>query len=291
MKRRDMPQPQIKGRGGLQFEISARALERWMPSLRASAGEDAPSTISVLDPIGFDPWTGAGVTAKRIDAALRSIGRKNPVTVNINSPGGDMFEGLAIYNLLRDHEGDVTVHVLGLAASAASVIAMAGDTVEIARAGFLMVHNAWVLAAGNRNDLRDVADWLEPFDATMADIYASRTGGDVKAMAKLMDAETFIGGSEAVKLGFADDLLPADQVQDTGTEAAAHAARRIESALRQAGLPRSAAERLLRDLKGGQREAPTSPSSDSGAEEAVAAAKRSSEALASFRIPSFNPQP
>ncbi|MFT2622165.1 head maturation protease, ClpP-related, partial [Escherichia coli] len=76
-----------------------------------------------------------------------------------NSPGGDMFEGLAIYNLLREHEGEVNVKVLGLAASAGSVIAMAGDTVQIARAGFLMIHNAWVVAMGNRNDLRELAAW------------------------------------------------------------------------------------------------------------------------------------
>ncbi|KLB48562.1 peptidase, partial [Xanthomonas euvesicatoria] len=104
-----------------------------------------------------------GVTARRVAGALRAMG-KGPVTVNVNSPGGDMFEGLAIYNLLREHDGEITVKVLGLAASAASIIAMAGDTVQIARAGFLMIHNAWVMAVGNRNDLIEVADTLKPFD-------------------------------------------------------------------------------------------------------------------------------
>src|SRR6185436_2438068 len=134
-----------------------QALERWAPDLMAAAASEE-STISVLDPIGVDPWTGEGVTAKRIAAALRSIGADKDVVVNINSPGGDLFEGMAIYNLLREHQGKVTVKVLGVAASAASIVAMAGDEIQIARAGFLMIHNTWVIAMGNRNDLREIAD-------------------------------------------------------------------------------------------------------------------------------------
>ncbi|WP_034085582.1 head maturation protease, ClpP-related, partial [Pseudomonas aeruginosa] len=111
-----------------------------------------------------------------IAGALRAIGGDVDVTVNINSPGGDVFEGLAIYNLLREHKGKVTVNIIGLAASAASFIAMAGDEIRIGRAAFLMIHNAWLIAMGNRNDLREIADWLEPFDMTLADIYAQRTG-------------------------------------------------------------------------------------------------------------------
>jgi ClpP class serine protease len=139
--------------------------------------------------------------------------------------------------------------VLGLAASAASVIAMAGDTVQIARAGFLMIHNAWVVVGGNRNDLRDVADWLEPFDAAMADIYAARTGMEMKAVAKLLDAESWIGGSSAVEQGFADELLAADQVGRGEAKASAAAVRRIEAALRASGLPKTEAMRLISEFK------------------------------------------
>src|SRR5690606_18583381 len=185
--------PEGRMHAGVSSQILPRALDRWNPGIQAAAAEEAERSISVYDVIGYDYWTGDGVTAKRVAAALRQMG-KGPVTVNVNSPGGDMFEGLAIYNLLREHDGEVTVKVLGLAASAASIIAMAGDTVQIARAGFLMIPNAWVLAAGNRHDLREYADTLEPFDRAMADIYAARTGEDAEAMAKLMDAETWIGG-------------------------------------------------------------------------------------------------
>lgn len=228
--------------------ISPRALDRWNPSVRAAAKDEEERSISVYDVIGQDFWTGEGVTAKRIAAALRSMG-SGPVTVNVNSPGGDMFEGLAIYNLLREHKGEVTVKVIGLAASAASIIAMAGDKVQIGRSAFLMIHNAWVMAIGNRNELRDVADTLEPFDRAMASIYAARTGQDEKAMGKLMDRETWIGGSDAVEEGFADELLPADQIEQKGGKASASAVRRVESALRASGLPKSEAMRLISELK------------------------------------------
>src|SRR5690606_18124282 len=90
------------------------------------AAIDGSDTITILDVIGYDWWTGEGVTAKRVSAALRAIGEK-PVTVLINSPGGDFFEGVTIYNMLRAHPSKVTVQILGIAASAASVIAMAAD--------------------------------------------------------------------------------------------------------------------------------------------------------------------
>lgn len=231
----------------VRSEILPRAMERWSPEVRA-ADRDEERSISIYDAIGYDPWTGEGVTAKRVAAALRSLG-KGPVTVNINSPGGDMFEGLAIYNLLREHEGEVNVKVLGLAASAGSVIAMAGDTVQIARAGFLMIHNAWVVAMGNRNDMRELAAWLEPFDAAMADIYSTRTGLESKAVAKLMDSEAWIGGAAAVEQGFADELLASDQVGKGSGGANASAVRRLEAALRHGGMPKSEAVRLISEFK------------------------------------------
>jgi len=231
---------------GVSSPLQPRAFDRWNPGIHAEAASEERS-ISVYDVIGQDFWSGEGVTAKRVAAALRNMGA-GPVTVNVNSPGGDMFEGLAIYNLLREHPGEVTVKVLGLAASAASVIAMAGDKIQIARAGFLMIHNAWVMAMGNKNDLREYADTLEPFDRAMADIYAARTGEDAGAMAKLMDAESWIGGSDAIEQGFADELLASDQIK-TGDKPKAAAVRRVEAALRASGLPKSEAMRLISELK------------------------------------------
>lgn len=240
--------PEARPCASIQSNISPRAYDQWNPGIRAAVEPDEDRSISIYDIIGQDWWTGEGVTAKRVASALRQMGA-GPITVNINSPGGDMFEGLAIYNLLREHQGEVTVKVLALAASAASVIAMAGDVVQISRAGFLMIHNCWFAAAGNRNDFREYADFMEPFDTAMADIYAARTGMDQGAVQKQMDAETWIGGSSAIEQGYADELLPSDYVSRDDSGANASAVRRIESALRSSGLPRSKAQQLIHDFK------------------------------------------
>ena len=228
--------------------IAPSAFDRWDSSIRAVAEDQEDRTIGIYDVIGEDWWTGGGFTAKRMSAALRSLG-KGPVTVAINSPGGDMFEGLAMYSMLREHPGEVTVKVMGIAASAASIIAMAGDHVQIARAGFLMIHNCWLLAAGNRHELREIADQLEPFDQAMADVYAARTGEDLKAMQKLMDRESYIGGSAAVSQGFADSLLDSDEIGKADDSKNASAVRRMEAALRASGMPKSEAMRLISQFK------------------------------------------
>jgi len=240
-------------RNDLEWDLRPQALEGWAPHLMAAA-DKTENTISVLEPIGQDYWTGEGITAKRVAGILRAFGAETDVTVHINSPGGDLFEGMAIYNLLRDHKGEVTVKVIGVAASAASIIAMAGDQVQIARAGFLMIHSCWVVAMGNRNDLRDIADTLEPFDTAMADIYAARSGLEAKAVQKMMDKETWIAGAAAVDQGFADDLLPADQVaHDPDPKPERTAAYLLDMALAKAGMPRSERRSLLQDYKGTPR--------------------------------------
>ncbi|MDX7008082.1 head maturation protease, ClpP-related, partial [Enterobacter hormaechei] len=215
-------------------ETLPSALDRWDGGIKAAATDD--NSISVFDVIGQDYW-GEGVTAKRIAGALRAMNGAD-VTVNINSPGGDMFEGLAIYNLLREYEGRVTVKVLGIAASAASVIAMAGDDIQIGRGAFLMIHNCWVYAMGNRHDFAELAQSLEPFDNAMADIYAARSGLDMAAVQKLMDAESYIGGSDAVAKGLADSLLSADAVSDSD-ESPAAALRKLDALLAKTNTPRS----------------------------------------------------
>lgn len=253
MSKRNLPPlVAVNGRAGLPSEAPDDALARWQPAIRA-AGEDPEQTISILDVIGEDPWTGAGVTAKRVAGALRGIGARD-VTVNINSPGGDFFEGLAIYNLLREHPHAVNVRVLGIAASAASVIAMAGDRIEVPRAGFFMIHNSWAVALGNRHDLRAMADMLEPFDQAMVDVYAARTGGDAADIAQMMDRETWIPGSQAVEKGFADAFLASDSITqgepDPATTSAA-AAHRIDTLLARAGVSRTRRRELIREVKSG----------------------------------------
>ena len=192
------------------------------------------------------------MTAKKVASQLRAIA--GPVEVQINSPGGDMFEGIAIYNVLREHPHDVTVKVMGMAASAASIIAMAGDTVEIGAASFLMIHNCWVLAMGNRHDMRETAEFLEPFDAAMVDVYAVRSGQKAEDIAKWMDAETFMSGSQAIERGFADALLAADKIT-TDDKAKAedrrvNELRAMELQLVSAGLTRTQARDRINKIKG-----------------------------------------
>ena len=206
--------------------------------MRASAS-DAETSISIYDSIG-ENWEGTGVTAKRIGAALRNIGARD-VTVNLNSPGGDFFEGMAIYNLLREHKAKVTIRVLGVAASVASVIAMAGDEILMGDGSFLMIHNAWAVAVGNRHDMTDTATVLAPFDAAMAALYAHRSGITEAEAAMLMDRETWIGAQQAVDDGFATGLLPSSEITRT---AQASGARKplalIEASMAKAGYSRNA---------------------------------------------------
>ncbi|RYE43617.1 MAG: Clp protease ClpP [Hyphomicrobiales bacterium] len=219
--------------------------------VRAVATEGA--IITMFDVIGEDYWTGGGITAKRVAAQLREIGNQ-PVECQINSPGGDVFEGIAIYNVLREHPAATTVKVMGMAASSASIIAMAGDSIEIGAASFIMIHNTWVVAMGNRHDMRETADWLEPFDTALVDVYAARTGQDPKAIAKWMDAETFMSGTTAIERGFADALLASDAMT---IDAAAQARdrevnelRALELTLVSGGKTRAEARATINKIKG-----------------------------------------
>lgn len=254
MSNRNLPTATVAARPGFRTEVLPSALNRWNPDVRAAASSEEDGAIQILDVIGAD-WYGEGITSRRIKAQLDAAGERD-VTVAINSPGGDYFEGLSIYNMLRDHPAKVTVKILGLAASAASVIAMAGDEIRIARAGFLMIHNTWVVAMGDQHKFRDVADWLAPFDAAAVDIYSARSGVAPDKIAKMLDRETWIGGASAVDQGFADGLLSADEI-DSGARASAGgqrplvAAHKIDTLLAKAGVSRSERRELLAALKGG----------------------------------------
>ncbi|AWK85037.1 head maturation protease, ClpP-related [Azospirillum thermophilum] len=250
MSLRSLPEVKAFDRpDGLSWDAPSDALARWSGGPMAAEADD-PSTISLYDVIGEDAWTGGGWTAKRMAGALRAIGKKD-VTVNVNSPGGDFFEGLAIFNLLREHPAKVTVKVMGYAASAASVIAMAGDEIRMGAGSFLMIHNAWAVAIGNRHDMRAAADVLEPFDAAMADIYAARTGQKREDVAAMMDAETWLGAGDAVAKGFADVVedMPEPAVSASLRPEIA-ARRRIDALLAKQGVPRSERRAMLREASG-----------------------------------------
>lgn len=168
--------------------------------------------INIYGEIGF--W---GVTADEFKRALNGAST-NRIQLNINSPGGDVFDGIAIFSDLVDHPATVDVRVTGLAASAASLIAMAGDTVTIAEHAFFMIHNAWTLSVGNKDALVKDAEVLALIDEQMASRYSQRTGMDVSEVVDMMDNETWLNSSDAVDMGFADDTVSTDS--DTEAKAA-----------------------------------------------------------------------
>jgi len=276
----EAPTATLAVRQRLRFEVSPTALARWDADLRAATDETANNVISILDVIGED-FFGNGITVKRISAALRSIGNQD-VVVHLNSPGGDYFEGLAIYNRLREHKQQITVKVLGVAASAASVIAMAGDHIEMPKAGFMMIHNTWAMAIGDRNDLRDFADFLEPFDRAAAQIYADRSGLDGKEVGKMMDKETWFNGTDALDKGLADALLPADQVEKAknAADTSINAERRIDVLLAKAGVPRQERRRLINEFQ----KSGTQDAAEGDTQDAVADARRRSGFAAMFGL-------
>ena len=239
----------------LDFELPKSALEKWSPNIKAKADD---SDINIYQQIGED-YEGRGVTPKMIAGILRNMGGKD-ITVNINSPGGSFFDGVAIYNLFREYEGNVKVRVVGLAASAASVIAMAGDEIEIAESGFLMIHNAWTLAIGNKEDMQEVSDMLAKFDASMRDLYSKRTGISGEDIEKMMAEETWLSGSDAIEKGFADGYLPSDSVEKSQVEDRYSALREIDIQLAKAGQPRSKRRKLIKEITGTPSAAEPTPS-------------------------------
>lgn len=274
MSLRNLPEAKtIERPKNFQWDAPSDVLAKWA-EMPLAADSDNDTTITMFDVIGEDFWTGGGVTAKRVSAALRQIGDRD-VTVKINSPGGDMFEGVAIYNLLRGHKAKVTVEVLGWAASAASIIAMAGDEIRMGLGTFMMVHNAWGIVIGNRHDMRDAADLFDGFDSAIVDIYEARTGLERAELEKLMDAETFMGPSEAVKNGFADAVDEEIEQPESDTknmDRGLMARRQTEAALARAGFTRDKRSELLLEMgvSAAPRDASRNPAArDAGIDAAV----------------------
>lgn len=230
-------------------EAPPSALSRHDPTIKsAKASKSGEHTINIYSTVGEYGY-GDGMTAKIVDSVLRKADGRD-VTVNINSPGGDFFEGLAIYNLLKSYEGNVVINVLGMAASAASVVAMAGDEINIGKQAFIMIHNAWLVAIGNKHDLMDIADTLEQFDASMRDLYVEKTGQDPKAVTRMMDKETWIRGDDAIDQGFATALLGDDDIDFSDEEPQSKALQKIDIALAKSGMTRSERRSLLKELSG-----------------------------------------
>ena len=181
---------------------------RSKPRKFEASASDSEATLYIYDAIVSDEMTAewfGGIAPEPFAKALNAITAPT-IHLRINSPGGDVFGARAIEQAIRQHPSNIVAHIDGVAASAATFIAIAADQVEIAPGALFMVHNSWTLAMGNADDLMNTAALLEKIDGTIGNSYAKKTGmafDDVKA---LMDAETWMTGEEAVAAGFADSL-------------------------------------------------------------------------------------
>ena len=167
------------------------------------AKQNNEADIYLYDDIG-DSWD--GTTSKMFAADLKKVGDAKTLNIFVNSPGGSVFDGVAIYNQLKRFKGRKNVVIDGIAASIASVIAMAGDQITIAANGFMMIHEPWAMAMGDAAEFRKMAEELDKVSGSILNTYAERTGQAPNVISDMMRAETWMDAEEAVELGFADAI-------------------------------------------------------------------------------------
>ncbi len=180
---------------------------KWVRN-KTPAGEDpdlAERTLFLNGTIASESWFDDDVTPALFKSDLDS--GKGPITVWINSPGGDVWAAAQIYNMLLSYSGKVTVKIDGLAASAASVIAMAGDEVLVSPVSMLMIHNPATAAMGDKDDLAQAISMLDSVKDSILNAYVKKTGLSKNKLSKLMDDETWMDANKAVELGFADRVM------------------------------------------------------------------------------------
>jgi len=161
---------------------------------------DKESTVYIYDEIGW-----FGIMAEDFVKDLNEI-KAETIHIRINSPGGDVFDGTAIANAIRNHKSKTIVHIDGLAASISSIIAIAADEVLMSENAFYMFHEAWSFSIGNAADMRETADLLDKIDGVLAKSYAKKTGKEIDEIKDLMGAETWLTADEALDMGMVDGV-------------------------------------------------------------------------------------
>lgn len=231
---------------------------------KIKALSDDEAEILIYDVIGW-PYNDISELVRN----LAEIKAKT-ITVRINSPGGDVFDGVSLFNTLVNHSAKIITRVEGLAASIASILAMAGKEVQAYKNTMMMIHDPWVFAVGNQYDFRELADILEKIGGNLLDIYTGKTKSGKKEMAQMMKDETWMTAKEAKEKGFIDTILesgkaikaqfdlsifanvPDDLIADDNHEPTI---RDLEKALRDAGLSKNNAKATLaRGWKAGSAE-------------------------------------
>lgn len=184
---------------------AARAGNSWY-RMNRSAADATSADILIYDEIGI--WGVSASDFVRDFAEMQVEQKPEVINVHINSPGGSVFDGIAIYNALAQSDSKVIVHIEGWAASIASVIAMAGDEINIGEAAQFMIHQPWSFVIGPSDDMRKEADVLDSLESAIVDVYVARTGGGRAQIEAWVKAETWFKGKAAVDAGFADSVIP-----------------------------------------------------------------------------------
>lgn len=198
----------------------------------AAAGDNAETaTLSIYDEIGF--W---GVQAKDFIKDLGAVTAKI-LNVEINSPGGDVFAGLAIYNALKMSGKEIHVKVMGVAASAASLIAMSGDKIIMPKNTFMMVHNPWSFAIGNADELRETADTLDKIGTSLQGVYVAKTGQSEDKIKELLSKDTWLTADESLELGFATEVVDDVKAKAAFDMARADLPENVKAAIKLSGEP------------------------------------------------------
>jgi ATP-dependent Clp protease protease subunit len=189
--------------------VQSQPLGETMGVQMKSNGKSAE--IWLYDAIGGGGFS-EGVTADRFRRDLTALGQVSRINLRINSPGGDVFDGLAIYNMLAQHPANIVVDIDGLAASIASIIAMAGSEIRMASNAFFMIHNPHGVAFGDASEMDRVSSLLRQVKNSLTDTYARRTGADANRISEWMDDETWFSASEAVQFGFVDSVTDEQKI-------------------------------------------------------------------------------
>ncbi|QNB48201.1 Clp protease ClpP [Thermanaerosceptrum fracticalcis] len=176
------------------------------------AKDDGTAELLLYGEISSSTWWGDEVTPKQFKKDLDDLGDVSEINVYINSEGGDVFAGQAIYSMLKRHRATINIYVDGLAASIASVIAMVGDKVIMPKNAMMMVHNPWTIAIGTADDFRKLADDMDKIRESIITVYTDKSGMDQDKIIEMMDKETWMTAEEAVKYGFADEIEEEKQV-------------------------------------------------------------------------------
>lgn len=180
-----------------------------MIKVQLRAGVTGVAEIEIYSPIG-ENWWGDGLTAKKFRSDLKALGTVSEIVVRINSPGGAVFDGFSIYNALKEHGARIVVRIDGLAASIASVIAMAGDEIVMGEGAMMMIHDPWSIAIGDSDDMRKAAEMLDKVKVGLVDAYEKRTKKKRAQIEDWMAVETWFTAEEAVEEGFADSRSQPD---------------------------------------------------------------------------------